>query len=100
MEAGKLCWMRARMNRPKRATAASCPGREIDRPSNRPLAFACGPTSLALGILGVIFLMNAESVDQAKAILDSLPLVSAGFLKFEYVPVGPLAPLGLLLQGK
>lgn len=49
---------------------------------------------------GVIFLINAESVDQAKATLDSLPLVSGGFLKFEYMPVGPLAPLGLLLQGK
>lgn len=49
---------------------------------------------------GVVFLMNAESVDQAKATVDSLPLAAGGFLKFEFVPVGPLAPLGLLLQGK
>jgi hypothetical protein len=32
--------------------------------------------------------------------VDSLPLAAGGFLKFEFVPVGPLAPLGLLLQGK
>jgi hypothetical protein len=49
---------------------------------------------------GVIFLMDAESVDQAKAAVDSLPLAAGGFLRFEFVPVGPLAPLGLLLEGK
>ena len=32
--------------------------------------------------------------------VDSLPLATGGFLKFEFVPVGPLAPFGLLLQGK
>jgi hypothetical protein len=48
---------------------------------------------------GVIFLMNAESVAQAKATLDTLPLAAGGFLNFEYIPVGPLTPLGLLIQG-
>jgi hypothetical protein len=49
--------------------------------------------------LGVVFLMNAESVDQAKAIIGALPLAAGGFLTFEMIPVGPLKPLGLLLQG-
>ncbi|WP_024514302.1 hypothetical protein [Bradyrhizobium sp. Tv2a-2] len=49
---------------------------------------------------GVIFLMNVESVDQAKAELDTLPLVTGGFAKYDLMPVGPLAPLGLLIQGK
>jgi hypothetical protein len=49
---------------------------------------------------GVIFLMDAESVDQTRATVDALPLAAGGFLKFEFVPVGPLAPLGLLLQGQ
>ncbi|WP_028605028.1 hypothetical protein [Ottowia thiooxydans] len=49
---------------------------------------------------GVVFLMNAESVAQAKAELDTLPLVTGGFAQYELIPVGPLAPLGLLIQGK
>ena len=51
-------------------------------------------------VRGVIFLMNVESVDQAKAELDTLPLVVGGFAKYDFIPVGPLAPLGLLIQGK
>jgi hypothetical protein len=49
---------------------------------------------------GVIFLMNAASVDQAKVALDALPLVAGSFLAFEMIPVGPLKPLGLLIQGQ
>ena len=49
---------------------------------------------------GVIFLMNTESVDQAKATIQALPLAANGFLGFEFIPVGPLKPLGLLIQGK
>ena len=49
---------------------------------------------------GVIFLMNTESVDQAHATIQSLPLAAKGFLQFEFIPVGPLKPLGLLIQGK
>ena len=48
---------------------------------------------------GVVFLMNVESVDQAKKIVSAMPLASAGYLDFEFLPVGPLKPLGLLLQG-
>jgi hypothetical protein len=49
---------------------------------------------------GVIFLMNVDSVEQAKATVDALPLVAAGFAKYDLMTVGPLAPLGLLIQGK
>ena len=49
---------------------------------------------------GVIFLMNTESLDQAKSIIHELPLAANGFLGFEFIPVGPLKPLGLLIQGK
>jgi hypothetical protein len=49
---------------------------------------------------GVIFLMNTESLDQAKTIIHELPLAANGFLGFEFIPVGPLKPLGLLIQGK
>jgi hypothetical protein len=50
--------------------------------------------------VGVIFLMNAESVDEAKAAPDKLPLTEGGFMTFEHIPVGRLAPLGLLIQSK
>jgi hypothetical protein len=46
---------------------------------------------------GVIFLMNG-SVEEAKAIVDKLPLTEGGFMKFELTPVGPLMPLGRLIQ--
>jgi hypothetical protein len=49
---------------------------------------------------GVIFLMNAESVEQAKATIGEMPLVTGGYAKYEFMQVGPLAPLGLLIQGK
>lgn len=49
---------------------------------------------------GPIFLMNVESVEQAKATLATLPLVAANLMTYELMPVGPLIPLGLLIQGK
>lgn len=49
---------------------------------------------------GVIFLMNTESLDQAKATILALPLAANGLLGFDFIPVGPLKPLGLLIQGK
>ncbi|MCC8936326.1 hypothetical protein CI1B_28740 [Bradyrhizobium ivorense] len=49
---------------------------------------------------GVIFLMNAESVEQARATVEAMPLVTEGFAQYDVIPVGPLAPLGLLIQGK
>ena len=48
---------------------------------------------------GVIFLMNADSVEQAKATVETLPLVKEGYAQYDLIPVGPLAPLGLLIQG-
>jgi len=39
---------------------------------------------------GVIFLMNTESLDQAKSKIHELPLAANGFLGFEFIPVGPL----------
>jgi hypothetical protein len=49
---------------------------------------------------GPIFLMNVESVEQAKATLDELPLTAANLMTYELMPIGPLVPLGLLIQSK
>ena len=49
---------------------------------------------------GVIFLMNTESVEEAKTAVHALPFAADGFLGFEFIPVGPLKPLGVLIRGK
>ena len=49
---------------------------------------------------GPIFLMNVESVEQAKATLDALPLVAENLMRYELLPVTTLSPLGLLIHGK
>jgi hypothetical protein len=46
---------------------------------------------------GVVFLLNCTSISEAKAITDSLPLSKAGFATFEYMPLGPLSPLRVLI---
>jgi len=49
---------------------------------------------------GVVFLMNVESVAAAKATVEALPLVTGGYATYDLMQVGPLAPLGLLMQSK
>ena len=46
---------------------------------------------------GAVFLLNARDLDEAKSILESLPLANEDMLDHEYIPVGPLMPLRLLL---
>lgn len=48
---------------------------------------------------GVVFLMNVESVEQARSKVEALPLVTEGIAQYEFLQVGPLAPLGRLIQG-
>jgi hypothetical protein len=47
---------------------------------------------------GVIFILNCTTAAEAKAITDGLPLSKANLATFEYTPLGPLAPLRMLLQ--
>jgi len=47
---------------------------------------------------GVIFLMNVESVEEANKLLKGMPLGGSGLLTFDLMPVGPLAPLGMLIK--
>ena len=50
--------------------------------------------------LGPIFLMNVESVEQAKESLAELPLVANDLMTYEVFLVTPLSPLRLLIHGK
>jgi len=47
---------------------------------------------------GPVFLMSARTVDEARALTAQLPLVKAKVLEFDFVAVGPLSPLRVLLQ--
>ena len=46
---------------------------------------------------GVVFIVNATSIEEAGQILAVLPLAKASLMSFELIPVGPLFPLGMLL---
>jgi hypothetical protein len=50
--------------------------------------------------MGPIFLMNVGTLDEAKGILGSLPLVAGELMTYDYLPVTPLSPLRMLIQGK
>ena len=49
---------------------------------------------------GVVFLLNATSVDDAKAIMGALPLDKAGLVDLQFTPLAPLQPLKRLLGAK
>src|SRR5262245_52522099 len=48
---------------------------------------------------GVIFLIDAKTVDEAHAIMDTLPLSKEHLMDHDYIPVGPLLPLTALIAG-
>jgi hypothetical protein len=49
---------------------------------------------------GPVFLLNVASVEEAKSVIGELPLTAQGYAAYEYFRLNPLAPLGLLTQGK
>jgi hypothetical protein len=49
---------------------------------------------------GVVFLIDAKTEDEARAVMDTLPLSKEHLMDHEYLPVGPLMPLmGLVGAG-
>ena len=46
---------------------------------------------------GVVFLVDAKTEDEARAIMETLPLAKEQLMDHEYVPVGPLMPLRALM---
>lgn len=47
---------------------------------------------------GVVFVLNMTDVNQAREMFAKMPLDKAGLIKFDFIPVGPLAPLSLMLD--
>jgi hypothetical protein len=46
---------------------------------------------------GVIFLVDAKTEDEARAMMETLPLAKEQLMDHEYIPVGPLMPLRALM---
>ena len=47
---------------------------------------------------GVIFLLNCTDVAEARTLIGSLPLSKENLVDEQFIPVGPLLPLGMLLR--
>ena len=45
---------------------------------------------------GVVFIVDAKSEDEARAIIETLPLSKEHLLDHQYIPLGPLMPLRAL----
>jgi len=49
---------------------------------------------------GAVFLIDAKTEDEARAVMETLPLSKEHLMDHEYIPVGPLMPLmGLMGAG-
>ena len=46
---------------------------------------------------GVVFLVDAKTEDEARAVIETLPLAKEQLMDDQYIPVGPLMPLKALM---
>ena len=46
---------------------------------------------------GVIFFVDAKTEDEARAIMETLPLAKEQLMDHQYIPVGPLMPMRALI---
>jgi len=48
---------------------------------------------------GVVFILDSKDVAEAHALIDGLPLSKENLMDHDFIPIGPLMPLGILLGG-
>jgi hypothetical protein len=46
---------------------------------------------------GVVFFVDAKTEDEARAIMETLPLAKEHLMDHQYIPLGPLMPLRMLI---
>jgi hypothetical protein len=46
---------------------------------------------------GVVFLVEAQTEEEARAIMETLPLAKEQLMDDQYIPIGPLMPLRALI---
>jgi len=49
---------------------------------------------------GVVLFIDAKTVDEAHALIESMPLSKENLMDHEYIPVGPLMPLAALIGSR
>ena len=49
---------------------------------------------------GAVFLLNAKDVAEAESIMKAMPLAKEHLMDHQYIPVGPLVPMRLLLANQ
>lgn len=47
---------------------------------------------------GTVLVLEAPSLEEAQSLLQKMPLVAAGQVEYDCIPLGPYMPLGLLLS--
>jgi hypothetical protein len=58
------------------------------------------PNRTERGENGAVFLIDAKTQDEARAVMETLPLSKEHLIDHEYIPIGPLIPLmGLMGAG-
>jgi hypothetical protein len=50
-----------------------------------------------VGGMGVVLMLESADEAEAHSIIKELPLVAAGFVDFDLIPLQPLKPLGMLI---
>jgi hypothetical protein len=48
---------------------------------------------------GAVFVVDAKTEEEARAIMETLPLAKEHLMDHQYIPVGPLMPLRALMGG-
>ena len=46
---------------------------------------------------GVVFILESKDEDEARQVMDEMPLVVAGLMDVDLIPLQPLQPLGTLI---
>ncbi len=49
---------------------------------------------------GVVFILESKDEDEARQVMDEMPLAVAGFMDVDLIPLQPLSPLGTLIGRK
>jgi len=50
-----------------------------------------------VGSMGVVLMLESADEDEARGIVNEFPLVTAGLIDFELIPLQSLKPLGMLI---
>jgi hypothetical protein len=48
---------------------------------------------------GVVVFLDVKTVEEAHAIIDAMPLSKENLMDHEFIPVGPLMPMRILIGG-